>query len=115
MYLKYPLFALICENTGFHTYLLGGNIYLAKMGFILGLGLENQFLTGSLLMPIDEPMDDMMITMICSFRRYIKNIYVYLKRGEAHRKKWCEIMEIRERIGCISVLIECPVPSLTKN
>ncbi|KAF5089915.1 hypothetical protein DSECCO2_21690 [anaerobic digester metagenome] len=52
---------------------------------------------------------------IYSFRRYIKNIYVYLKRGEAHRKKWCEIMEIRERIGCISVLIECPVPSLTKN
>lgn len=86
MYLKYPLFALICENTGFHTYLLGGNIYLTTMGFILGLGLENQFLTGSLLMPIDEPMDNMMITMIYSFRRHIKNIYVYFKRGEAHRK-----------------------------
>ena|GEM_PF-6180901 len=37
-------------------------------------------------MPIDEPMYDMMITMIYSFRRYIKNIYVYFKRGEVHRK-----------------------------
>jgi len=39
MYLKYPILALICENTGFHTYLLGGTIYLTTMGFILGLGL----------------------------------------------------------------------------
>ncbi|MGV8109117.1 hypothetical protein [Methanospirillum sp.] len=82
MYLKYPVFALICENTGFHTYLLGGNIYLTTMGFILGLGLENQFLTGSLLIPIDEPMDDMMITMIYSFRWHIKNIYVYFNGGK---------------------------------
>ncbi|PWR76292.1 hypothetical protein DLD82_00335 [Methanospirillum stamsii] len=70
----------------FSTYLSGGNIYLTILGFIFGLGVKNRFLKGSLLMPVDEAMDGMMITMIGSFRGYIRDISIYLNWGKVRRK-----------------------------